>query len=181
MTAVTLPTLVEFERWARDCAPAARAVCMAQAFAELERERVNAYVRPIFERYAFEYGACWADNPDGTPYHKRIPDVEHLYLCDDEPGLRAFYADCDQAHRAHGFTGPQGHCPALTAENLLRLTEAALIDLSTPLFGFDSTHLFGDTRRKCLDLLLGACLKAEAEHRQPYHGKERRQRVRGER
>jgi hypothetical protein len=161
----TPPTLDQFKRWARDSAPVARAVCLAQAYAELERERVDAYIRPIFDRYKFEYAARWSENPDGTPYHKRIPDPAHLYLCDDEPGLKAFYADCDDAHRAHGFTGPEGHCPALRAEHLLLVAQSALIDLAKPLFGFDSTHLYGEDRRKCLDLLLGACLKADKEAR----------------
>jgi hypothetical protein len=159
----TPPTLEAFKHWAADCAPAARAVLLAQAFAELERERVDAYVRPIFDRYQFQYAAEWGDRRGGLS--GPIPSPKDLYLCDDAPGLAAYYADCDDAHRAHGFTGPAGHCPALRAESLLLAAQNALIDLAKPLFGFDARDLYGEDRRKCLDLLLGACLKAEREGR----------------
>jgi hypothetical protein len=153
------PTLAQFKTFSRDIAPAARAVLMARVFAQMERERVDAYIRPIFDRYRFEYG------PDITRGHLTglIPHMKDLYLCEDEPGLKAYYADCDDAHRAHGFTGPAGHCPALVAENMAMRTESLLIDLSTDLFGFKSNELFGDNRKKCLDILIGAALKAEKD------------------
>jgi hypothetical protein len=148
------PTLGEFKQWARDVEPAARAVCLARAHAQLTRERVDAYVRPIFDSYKFEYGAI-AHGKTGL-----IPDPSHLYLCDDSPMLAAFYDDCDKAHRAHGFTGPVGHCPALHAGMLQSATENALIDLATPLFHIDHTALYGEDRAKYLDLLLGAALNS---------------------
>jgi hypothetical protein len=42
-------------------------------------------------------------------------------------------------------------------------TESMLIDLAKDLFGFDSTQLYGDDRKKCLDLLIGAGIKAEKD------------------
>jgi hypothetical protein len=154
------PTLEQFKQFSADIAPAARAVLMARIFAELERERVNAYIRPIFDSYRFEYAERWKEI-DGC--RGLIQDPDHLYLCDDEPMMRAYYADCDDAHRAHGFKGPQGHCPALTAEHLVTVTERALIDLAEPLFGVSGDHLCGENRTKYLELLIGAALKAEKE------------------
>jgi hypothetical protein len=153
------PTLAQFKAFSRDIAPAARAVLMARVFAEMERERVNAYIRPIFESFKFEYG------PDITRGHLSglIPDQKDLYLCEDENRLKDYYAECDRAHRDHGFTGPDGHCPALVADNLAMRTESMLIDLAKDLFGFDSTQLYGEDRKKCLDLLIGAGIKAEKE------------------
>jgi hypothetical protein len=156
MTRAT-PTLPQFKRFSRDIAPAARAVLMARVHAQMERERVNAYVRPIFDAYGFEYGAI-AHGRTG-----RIPNPEHLYMADDGPEIAAYYDECDQAHRAHGFTGPAGHCPALRAEALVVRVENMLIELAQPLFGVDVTQVYGENRSKYLDLLIGAALKAEKE------------------
>jgi hypothetical protein len=81
----------------------------------------------------------------------------------DEPGCAAYYADCDDAHRAHGFTGPKGHCPALTAENLVITTENLLIELAKPTFGVEIHALTTENRAKYLDLLIGACLQSKKE------------------
>ena len=150
------PTLQQFQKWAKDCRPAAVAVCQAQAFAELERERVDAYILPLFKGWKFEYSAKYGDKAG-----QLIPSPERLYLCDDEGGIAAFYAECDEAHRAHGFKGPRGHCPALTAEALHVAVENALIGLAKPLFGIDVCDLSLDQRTKYLDLLLGACIKSD--------------------
>lgn len=156
----TKVSLEQFKRFSADTAPAARAVCMAQAFAELTRERVDAYVRPIFDSYGFTYSGDLAEK---CGLSGPLPSPKELYLCDDEPALKAFYADCDEAHRAHGANLPAGHCPALHAEHLLIVTENALIDLAEPLFGIGVHNLYGENRRKYLDLLIGAGLKAEGE------------------
>lgn len=156
------PTLAEFKRFSQDIAPAARAVLMARVFAEMERERVSAYTLPIFLSYQFTYGTKYPDLPHaGQP----MTDPKDLYLVDDlhDPLVLAFYADCDTAHRAHGFTGKPGHCPALEAESLVRIAEGLLIDLSEPLFGITKEHIHGANRDKLLDLLIGSGLKAEKD------------------
>jgi len=147
--------LEAFKSWAKDTAPAARAVLMAKVFAQMERERVDAYTRPIFESFKFQYcgelaGKCQLTGP--------IADPKHLYLCDD-PLVPAYYEDCDKAHREHGFTGPHGHCPALTAEHLVIVAENLLIGLAAPIFGINVPDLTLEHREKYLDLLIGACLK----------------------
>lgn len=158
MTKTQTPTLRQFKQWARTNAPLAKAVLLAQAHAELERERVNVYIQPILARYAFVDGLS-RDSHKGSP----ITDTEHLYLVTDEAKVAAFFKECDAAHRAHGFAGPEGHCPALRAENLLMQAQSALIDCAKPLFGFDSTDIYGENRKKALELLLGACMKADKE------------------
>ncbi len=156
MPTMKVPDLATFKAWAKDCAPAARAVCMARAFAEVERERVDAYIAPIFAAYRFEY------RPGRSGLTGVIPDPKYLYMVEDldDPLVAAFYADCAAAHRAHGWTGPADHCPALHAETLRRETERLLIGLAEPLFGLSNDHLFGDNRVKYLELLIGACLSA---------------------
>lgn len=153
---ISTPTLPAFKRWAKDTAPAARAVLMARAHAQLQRERVDAYVKPIFDSYRFTYSNKYPEKA-GQP----LASPKHLYLADDEPMVAAFFADCDKAHREHGFTGPAGHCPALTAEHLLVVAENWLIELAEPLFGIESCQLDSDERAKYLDLLIGACIKAD--------------------
>jgi hypothetical protein len=156
----TMPTLAVFKQFSRDIAPAARAVLMARVHAELTRTRVNAYILPIFQAYRFTYGPL-------ARQHERdevIPTMDELYLADlDDPRMTAFYAECDAAHRAHGFTGASGHCPALEAEHLVIQVERALIDLAESVFGITADRVYGDTRTRYLELLIGAALKAEQE------------------
>jgi hypothetical protein len=131
---------------------------MARVYAEMERERVDAYILPIFQRYGFTYGSIAGDEA-GQP----LKSPKHLFLCEDEERVREYFEDCDVAHRAHGFTGPKGHCPALIAEHLVITTENLLIDLASEQFHADFHGLFGKDRERLLDLLIGAALKAEAE------------------
>lgn len=145
-------TLPAFKRWAKDCAPAAKAVLMAQAFAELERARVDAYILPIFQTYTFRVNPKWAER-----YGETVKAPKDLYLCDEEDKVQNYFEDCDQAHRAHGFTGPQGHCPALTAEHLHTLAEGLLMELAKDLTGIDPCGLYGENRAKYLKILIGAC------------------------
>ena len=149
------PSIKEFKRWSRENASLARAVCLAQAFAECERERVDAYVRPIFERYAFQLAGKW--NLSGP-----VEKLSDLYLCEDER-LPEFYEELDKAHRLHGFTGPHGHCPALVAEMLLVNAQNALLASGCALMGIEREALYGENRRKMLDLLMGAALKSARE------------------
>lgn len=161
MTTIHMPSLAEFKRFSKDIAPAARAVLMARVFAEMERERVDAYIKPIFESYVFQYDPKWAEE-ERHGYTGRITDIKYLYLADlESPEYKHFLMDCDDAHKAHGSTLPTGHCPALHAEWLLTQTEQALIKLAEPLFGIE--HIYGDDRKRYLELLIGAALKAEKE------------------
>ena len=154
---VTMPTLTEFKRFARQIAPAARAVLMARVFADMERERVNAYILPIFQSYHFEYDGDVAAKMGLTG---PIPSLDQLYLADlDSPKVKAYYAECDTAHRANGFLGEPGYCPALCAESLVTEAERALLDLAEPLCGIASDSIYGDNRATYLDLLIGAALK----------------------
>lgn len=143
------PTIKEFKAWSRMHHGLAYAVIQAKAFAQVERERVNAYILPLFNSFRFST----ADTLDGRP----INDPEHLYLCKDEELCKDFYEACDKAHREHGFTGKHGHCPALMAEHLQIIAENALLDAGCKLMGIES-GLYGENREKMLEILLGACM-----------------------
>lgn len=156
------PTLQQFKSFSKDIAPAARAVLMARVFADMERERVNAYIQPIFDSYKFVYGPYGLEREG-----QRMTDPKDMYMLADldDALVKAYYADCDDAHRAHGFRGPQGHCPALHAENLVLAVERELMKLAEPLFGIKETSVYGKDRAKYLELLIGAALKAESDSR----------------
>jgi hypothetical protein len=145
----TNPTAEEFKQWAIDHKSLAEAACMARAFAELERERVDEYVLPIFNSFNFV-------DEDG----KKIDKPKNLYLCTDEAMFKAYLAQCDAAHRAHGFTGLENQCPALTAENLQLAAERALLEAGCEFLGIEVFRLYGRDQedRKMLDILLKACL-----------------------
>lgn len=145
------PQINEFKAWAQANSDLAKAVLLAQAFAKIERERVDAYILPMFESRTFYRAKEWGEQ-------KRITRYDDLYLTDPHGAeYLQFCADCDAAHRAHGFTGEAGCCPALIAEDLRCKAESALIDAGCKLMGID--HIYNlEHRAKMLKLLLGACL-----------------------
>jgi hypothetical protein len=157
-----MPTMPQFQAWARDHRTLAEAVCHAKAYAECRREQVDAYLRPIFDEFKFTVGAEFGGRVGdaGAP----ITDPRRLYLCGDDALCKDYYHACDLEHRKHGFTGPNGHCPALIAEHLLAIAENALLNSGCKLIGLeDHSSLDGDTRERFLDLLLGAALNAKKE------------------
>lgn len=139
-------TATKLRAWARSNRSLAETVLKAQAFAELERERVDAYVAPIFARYGFK-------DDEGNA----ISAPRKLYLCEDDAACATFYAECDVAHRAHGFTGGAGECPALVAEDLLTQAQNLLLDSLAKFVGVDGFSGSLELRAKALDLALGAC------------------------
>jgi hypothetical protein len=149
-------TLEQFKEFAAYVSPFVRTVLLARIHAEETRKRVDAYIAPVFERFSF-YVADQFKQHGG----ERITRPKDLYLCNDKALTDAYYEACDQAHRAHGFTGPLGHCPALVAEHLAITAENALIDMAQPLFGVDISDLWQEeTRAKYLNLLIDAGVKA---------------------
>lgn len=151
------PTIDEFKTWAKAHRDDALAVCTAQAFAECERERVNKYIRPIFDSFGFVYGNDLAARMGLTG---PLP-WKDLYLCDDQEMLSRYWKVCDKAHREHGFTGPDGYCPALIAEDKLIKAQNKFLRLGCDLFGLENIPSMPKDRKKMLDLLLGACLIKE--------------------
>jgi hypothetical protein len=158
-------TIAALKHWAHDNARLASAVLAAQVIAEAKRAEVDAYTQAILDRYCFPPTPEWnarlelADRcrPDGGLARTRDLFLAAAVGADDDAQLAAFHAECDAAHRARGFDGPAGHCPALTAEHTLIEAQNALLDSGGALFGWESGQLYGATRAKALDLLIGAC------------------------
>lgn len=140
----------KFKQWAADNKELAKTVVMAQAFTQVEVERVDAYIKPIFERFEF------FEEETG----ERITDEDHLYLADlQSDTIKEYYAACDKAHREHGFDGPMGHCPALVAADLQRQAERLLLDSFEEFFGLEGVASCSlEAWDKTLDLALTGCL-----------------------
>lgn len=98
---------------------------IAKAFAITEKERVDRYIKVVFDDYNF------FDKRTG----ERVTDPELLYLCDlGSREVKEYYEQCDKAHREHGFKGPKDHCPSLIAQDLERQAVKLLIDAAEPFF-----------------------------------------------
>lgn len=116
----------------------------ANEFAAAERARVDAYVRPIFDRYGF------ADDEG-----RRIADPRSIYRCNDDEACGRYFAECDKVHREHGFTGPEGHCPALIAENDALKAQRAAIKSILPALGLDAdAPVYGRLRDRLVELMI---------------------------
>lgn len=146
-------TVEEMKLWARDNRELAMAVCTARAFAEVEKERVDAYILPLFNTFSF------AEDVEGCS-GETITNPEHLYLSRDDDRVAAYYAACDKAHQEHGFDGPEGFCPALVAEELQRKAENAMLVSLGEFCGVDGGDFSRSLkmRDKALHLALSACL-----------------------
>lgn len=144
------PTEEQLKTWARDNRELALAVAKTQAFAQLERERVNAYVLPIFMSYGFT-------DEDGKP----ITKPERLYLSDAEDRIALYYDECDLAHSAHGYTGEYGTCPALVAESLQIKAENALLQSLATFIGVDGFYASLDLRKKALRIAMQTALHCD--------------------
>lgn len=169
----------DFEQWCRDNAKLALAVCEAQAAAEVTKERVAAYIQPIFERFNFICEGTTAERFDDSPREGdtekwvgrkiKTPDDSEFWMLhgaeeSDEikAKLRAYYDACDAEHRRQGYTDlPKDHCPALRLASIHIEAENALIESAKPLFGID--QVYGQNREKYLKLLIGGCIKSLGE------------------
>lgn len=148
-------TEAQFIAWSKEHASLALTVCKAQAYAEVMRKKVDAYIRPIFDRFTFLPGLSFRSHVGDAP----ITDPEHLHLCEDEAMLKAYYDACHEEHLKQGYTGEWGFCPALRAENLLTQAENVFLEAGAELMGLENPPFDLDLREKMLKLLLGACLK----------------------
>ncbi len=145
-------TVAQLKTWARKNRELAMLALKARAFAEVERERVDAYIAPVFAGFAFTNDIL----SDIEGQQEPITDPRKLYLSTDEERCAAYYAACDIAHREHGYQGEAGTCPALVAEDLQVKAENLLLGSLTRFLATDGFYNL-ELRAKALDLAIGAC------------------------
>lgn len=129
------------------------AIPLAKAHAKEVRAKVDAYIAPVFaacgpfpiaDRFAERLGA-----------DAKVDKPSNLYRCEDEAKIEAFYAACDEAHKANGYDLPAGYCPALIAEHAVVEAERALLKhaMAAGIIP-DGADLSPKLREKALNLLV---------------------------
>lgn len=148
------------KKWARENKELANTVCLARAFAATEKERVDAYILPLFATFEFtkDRKGCKRDG-ELEPTGEKITDPEQVYLSTNEELCVEYFAASDAAHRAHGFDGPDGFCPASIADHDVGRAEHLLIVALGEFAGFDGHEVSKpELRTKALELGLSLCL-----------------------
>ena len=159
------PTINEFKKWARENKRLAEALTVAMANADLMRAKVDAYIEPIFHSFGFVYEGTMAEKlqkPIGQPITEKDFYLLHSDGVAPETAARVkeYYAACHREHLAQGYgycVEEVGNCPALHAENLVTTAENALLESGCDLMKIERTRLYGESRKKMLDLLLRSC------------------------
>ena len=113
----------------------------ARTFATAERQRVDAYIEPLFLAGNFK-------DERGV----EIMNSKNIYRCEDEAKCTAFFAECDAAHRVHGFTGAADCCPALIAEEQVIKAENVVLKSMKALIGVEPLKL--EDRVKLLGIIV---------------------------
>lgn len=148
------PSVEKLKAWAKENRELALVVVQAMAFAQVERERVDAYIEPIFLKYGFTNDF---DSPRNTHKGEPLTKSKDLYLSADEERCKEYYAECDRAHREHGYRGEEGTCPALVAEDIQVQAENVLLKSLEAFLGVGGFYTL-DARKRALDLALNACV-----------------------
>lgn len=139
----------KLQGWAKVNRQAVLNMVAARIHAAKERVQVDAYIEPLFQaRHFVDAESC-----------RVLTESKDLYLSQDDEGVAQFFAECDAAHRMHGFTGPEGHCPALIAENAAVQAENLVLRSIEPLLGVEVLDL--DHRAKLLGIIVSMIEEAQ--------------------
>ncbi len=174
-------SVADLKQWSRENAKLALAICEARAYAEMTTARVAAYVQPIFDSFHFVCEGTMAERFDASPRDgdtakwvgRKInsPEDEEFTMLhgreeseEIQAKLRRYYAALEAEHRRQGYRGLKpGHCPALEAQSLHTQAENALIESAHDLFAIELHQLYGDTRKRYLDILMRSCITTLTE------------------
>lgn len=113
--------------------------------AQAVRKHVDGYIEPVLLK------ANLKDDQGNT-----ITDHRHVFLCEDDEKVNAFFAACDSAHAENGYDMPEGFCPALTAEHEAIKAENAVMDAASQAMDAPFHNLNLKSRRKFFDLVIKA-------------------------
>jgi len=156
-------TVQSLKAWVASNLDAVAEMEAARIVAVAERERVDAYVEPLFRTFGFV-------DDEGKP----IDRAANLYRCEDEEACARFYAACDEAHRVRGFAGPAGHCPALVAEHAQSQAEQKVVASMCAFLGIESYQLTLEKRAELLRLIHQMAATANREVAAPAPRRRRR-------
>jgi hypothetical protein len=125
--------------------------------AEVMREEVDAYLKPIWDGFGFK------DKRTGEV----IAHHNHAYRAEDDSRMVEFYAACDRAHAEHGHQLQPGYCPALCANRDLVTAEHVILKACAGPLGFDYDSLVChmDIRERMLELITSLAANVMLEQR----------------
>lgn len=127
-------------------------ILVLKAHAEIEREKADDRARKILA------SRVWV-GLDGN----QVTEPQNSWLIGKD--LDEYHRLCDESRAAAGYKLEPGYCPALIAEDELRIAERELVALAEPFFGvkFDDLFTKGDgiaSYRKYVDLLIRLTVSA---------------------
>ena len=171
---LTLPTLKALSADPEFVRPAA-ALIVAQTIAQSTKERVDKYIRVVFDMFEFHVTDRFEklrkeherETPPDSPFApgRIITNPDDLFLCEEEDKLKEYYALCDVAHRTAGYNLEEGHCPALIAKYAETEAENALLEHTDSKLGTPFRETYLEKRETALRLILGMALQNPATKR----------------
>jgi len=133
---------------------AAEMIFAAKAFVETIKPVVIGYQEKILKKHKFRQAAEWSEYNDRIQLPDVITRVQDAFLMSDED-FKIYPAECNEERKKAGLkVEKEEHCPLCVAEHILSQAESHLIDLFTPLTGISDYKIWGDNRKKYLDLTL---------------------------
>ena len=109
---------------------AATAVVTVKAFVEVLRPKIRAIQTDLIDYLDIR---CDEQYAESRRYVSGLLDPDHVYLA-PEADQAEYFAMLDKWYREAGYTDmPEGHCPLLIAESLLRQAERLFMEASIEL------------------------------------------------
>jgi hypothetical protein len=135
---------------------AARTVFVAMAFVETIKPVVVGYEKAILAKHQFHIAKQWTDKGIADEI---ILDPDHSYLLEDAD-FQVYFEECNKAREAaHLKVDNPEFCPLLVAEHLQSDAENYLIESMQEVTHIEPSSLYGDNRKKFLDLTLKLLVK----------------------
>lgn len=135
----------------KEMVEAAKTVFVAMAIVETIKPVVIGYEKDILIKYKFHIAKQWTDKGIADEI---ILDPAHSYLLEDAD-FQVYLAECNQAREAaHLKVDKPEFCPLLVAESLQSDAENGLIESMREVTHLEPSSLYGDNRKKFLDLTL---------------------------
>ncbi len=129
----------------------AKSVFMAMALVDTIKPVVKGYEEEILNRHQYHIGKEWIDK---GMRDEIIINPDQTYLLED-PDFQVYLKEAFEARDKAGLKvdNPE-FCPLLVAEHLLVDAEHLLIESMKPITQLETGRVYGDNRKKLIDLSL---------------------------
>jgi hypothetical protein len=130
---------------------AAKNVFMMMAYVDTIKPIVRGYQTRILQAHQFHIAKEWTDK--GHP-DEIILEPDHTYLMEDSDFQVYLQETFQERDKAGLKIDNPDFCPLLVAESLLSTAENTLIDSMEPVTHLEAYRIYGDNRKKFIDLTL---------------------------